>query len=155
MKRSSKYWFKNEKEVMRKLGLKPTISSGNKWIDKEDGKNEYILAQLKSTEKSSIAIKLVDFNQLEYNANIAHKVPLFIVQFVDGPILLCLKPEDLKDVCDYLVLDKKNKREIVEVEENENVKNESVVKSSKKREKVKDKMRKEREKLYSDRRKRK
>lgn len=35
-KKTSKFYFKNEKELMRSLGLNPTPGSGNK-IRKEDG----------------------------------------------------------------------------------------------------------------------
>ena len=39
-KRSTKFYRKNEEEVMRRLGFKPTKNSGAGWIEKEDGQNE-------------------------------------------------------------------------------------------------------------------
>ena len=39
MKRSGKFYRKNEKEVMESLGLKATYNSGSGWIEKEDGQN--------------------------------------------------------------------------------------------------------------------
>ena len=41
MKRSGKFYRKNEKEIMRSLGLKPVAGSGCGWLDKEDGQNDY------------------------------------------------------------------------------------------------------------------
>ena len=40
VKRSTKFYRKNEAEVMQQLGLKPTKNSGAGWIEKEDGQNE-------------------------------------------------------------------------------------------------------------------
>ena len=50
MKRTGKFYFRNEKEVLKSLGLTPTPQSGAGWVAKEDGENEIILAQLKSTD---------------------------------------------------------------------------------------------------------
>lgn len=100
-KRGSKFWFKNEKELMRSLGLNPTPGSGNRII-KEDGQNEYLIAQLKSTEGSSITIKLQDVNSLIYNSTVTHKLPLFINQFIDGPILVSMRLQDIPEVAKYL-----------------------------------------------------
>ena len=36
-RRSGKFYSKNEKEIMRRFGLKPTKASGSGWIEKEDG----------------------------------------------------------------------------------------------------------------------
>ena len=49
-KRSFKFYRQNEAEVMKSLGLKPTKNSGSGWIEKEDGQNDYIICQLKSTD---------------------------------------------------------------------------------------------------------
>ena len=54
--RSGKFYRKNEREVMKNLGLKPTKNSGSGWIEKEDGENETIIAQLKSTDSESIKV---------------------------------------------------------------------------------------------------
>lgn len=100
-KRRSKFWFKNEKELMASLGMKGTPGSGNRLI-KEDGQNEHLIAQLKSTEKSSITINLTDIQTLLYNATVAHKIPLFINQFIGGPILISMRLEDVVNVAKYL-----------------------------------------------------
>ena len=63
-KRSTKFYRKNEAEVMQQLGLKPTKNSGAGWIEKEDGQNDYIIAQLKSTDANSIKVNLRDIEIL-------------------------------------------------------------------------------------------
>ena len=60
--RNGKFYRKNEREVMKNLGLKPTKNSGSGWIEKEDGENETIIAQLKSTDSESIKVNLLDFS---------------------------------------------------------------------------------------------
>lgn len=103
MKRSGKFYRKNEKEVMEALGLEQTLNSGSGWIEKEDGQSEYVIAQLKSTDAQSIKIELKDIHTLEYNAEVAHKLPVFVVQYlVTGETFLLLKPELLSDLAKYL-----------------------------------------------------
>lgn len=103
MKRSGKWYRKNEREVMERLGLKPTANSGSGWIEKEDGQNEEVLCQLKSTDASSIRIQLEDLQTLEYNAGVSHKLPVFAVQFIGTGDVYCLvKPEQLQDIAKYL-----------------------------------------------------
>ena len=81
---------------MESLGLKPTLNSGSFWLEKEDGQNEYILAQLKSTDAQTIGFSQKDFRVLEYNASVAHKLPLFILQFLNtDEVFLIIKPEDI------------------------------------------------------------
>ena len=65
MKRSGKFYRKNEKEVMESLGLKPTYNSGSGWVEKEDGQNEDVICQLKSTDAQSIKINQKDIRILE------------------------------------------------------------------------------------------
>ena len=48
-RRHQKDWFDREKKVMEKLGLRPQPQSGAGWR-KEDGENDYVLCQLKSTD---------------------------------------------------------------------------------------------------------
>lgn len=97
-KRSIKFYRKNENEIMESLGLRPTVNSGAGWVQKEDGENETFLCQLKSTDKQSISIKNVDLRQLELNAVISHKIPVFAIQFFEsGDIWLMLRPQDLKE----------------------------------------------------------
>lgn len=109
MKRRAKFWFKNEKQLMKSLGLNPTPGSGN-GIIKEDGQNDFIIAQLKSTDKSSVTIRLQDLTSLMYNAAISHKTPLFISQFIGGPILLTMKLEDLDTIHEYITVGKVESR---------------------------------------------
>lgn len=56
--------------------------SGAGWIDKEDGQNDKVLVQLKSTDSSSYKINMLDIKKLEYHAQVSHKVPIFLVQFL-------------------------------------------------------------------------
>ena len=42
-KRSTKFYRKNEAEVMKSLGMKPTKNSGSEWVEKEDGQNEQLI----------------------------------------------------------------------------------------------------------------
>jgi hypothetical protein len=100
-KKQIKFWFKNEKELMKSLGLNPTPGSGNRLI-KEDGQNEYLIAQLKSTEGSAISIRLTDVNTLLYNAAVTHKLPIFINQFIGGPLLVSMRLEDMEKILELL-----------------------------------------------------
>ena len=103
MKRSGKWYRNNEKSVMKMLGLKPTPNSGSGWLVKEDGQNENVLCQLKSTDAHSIKIQLQDLQTLEYNAGVAHKLPLFAIQFIqDGQVYCLVKPEDLPAMARYI-----------------------------------------------------
>ena len=95
-KRSTKWYRKNEAEVMKRLGFKPTKNSGAGWVEKEDGQSEQCICQLKSTDKQSISIKQNDIHILEQNAAIAHKLPVFALQFLNtGEVWVMIKPEDL------------------------------------------------------------
>lgn len=97
MKRSGKFYRKNEEEVMRSLGLQPTKGSGSGWIEKEDGQSENVICQLKSTDASSIRFKLEDWQTLEYNAGVSKKLPVFALQFLQtGDVFLLVRPDDLK-----------------------------------------------------------
>lgn len=103
MKRSGKFYRNNEKEVMRSLGFEPTPNSGSGWIVKEDGQNEELICQLKSTDAKSIRIVKSDLDTLEYNALVAHKLPVFVVQFLStNECFLVVKPENLEDIAKYL-----------------------------------------------------
>lgn len=103
MKRSGKFYSKNEKETLKKLGLKPISFSGSGWIDKEDGESEKALVQLKSTEASSYRVDMLDIKKLEYHASVSHKVPIFIIQFLkQDKIYALVNLEDLDDLHDIL-----------------------------------------------------
>lgn len=96
-KRTIKYYRKNEREVMEDLGLKPTKNSGAGWIEKEDGQNEQIIAQLKSTDKNSIRVNKTDLDTLFYNAAVSHKTPVFVLQFLEtDEIYFILRPCDVE-----------------------------------------------------------
>ena len=67
---------------MKLLGFTPVIGSGSGWIHKEDGETEDALVQLKSTDASSYRIDMLDIKKLEYHAEVSHKLPIFLVQFL-------------------------------------------------------------------------
>ena len=97
MRRSGKFYRKNEEEVMRSLGLQPTKGSGSGWVEKEDGQSENVICQLKSTDATSIRFKLQDWETLEYNAGVSKKLPVFALQFLQtGDVFLLVRPDDLK-----------------------------------------------------------
>lgn len=121
MKRAGKFYSKNEKETLRKLGLRPIPFSGAGWIEKEDGENENVLVQLKSTDASSYRIEMLDIKKLEYHASVSNKIPVFIVQFLKNNKMYALvNIEDLEELNEALN-GKSQKRKIVikkeEVEE--------------------------------------
>lgn len=123
MKRSGKFYRKNEKEVVESLGLKATPNSGSGWIIKEDGQNDYLICQLKSTDAQSIKINQKDIRILEHNASVEHKLPVFAIQFLNtGEVWLMAKPEDFTEVSEYINTGKiKNKNDdlICNVDEKE------------------------------------
>lgn len=101
--RSQKWYLKNEAEVMDDLGLVPTKGSGGGWVEKEDGQNDYIIAQLKSTDKASYKLNQLDLERLEYNASVARKVPVFIIQFLNNDTRYALMAiEDIPKINEYL-----------------------------------------------------
>lgn len=103
-KRSSKFYFKREKEIMQKLGLTPTIASGSGWKEKEDGYSDTILAQLKSTHADSYRITMDDLRKLDYHATIVHKVPLFVVDFIEhDKLYLVLEVDNIEGVYNHLI----------------------------------------------------
>ena len=118
-KRTAKFYAKNEYELMKELGLKATKNSGARWIEKEDGQNEHVIAQLKSTDKNSISLKLLDLEKLRKNAYISKKLPLFIIQFLksDDRYIIC-KYEDLPEIAKYIETGEyKNDNEIIDIVE--------------------------------------
>ena len=96
-KRSTKWYRKNEAEVMHRLGLKPTRNSGAGWIEKCDGENEHFLCELKSTDHESFSIKQSVLHVLEHHALEAHKIPLFAFQFINrDEVWVAIKEEDIQ-----------------------------------------------------------
>ena len=103
MKRSGKFYRKNEAEIMKYLGLEPTPNSGSGPVWKEDGQSENIICQLKSTDAQSIRINKKDIDTLLYNASISHKLPVFAVQFLQSnEVYVLVKPEMLCEVAEYI-----------------------------------------------------
>lgn len=103
MKRSGKFYRKNEAEVMKMLGLEPTKNSGSGWIEKEDGQSEHIICQLKSTDANSIKINKRDLDVLEHNAAVTHKLPVFAIQFLQSnEVYLLARPDVLCDIAKYI-----------------------------------------------------
>lgn len=99
MKRSGKFYRKNEAEVMKSLGLTPTPNSGSGWLVKEDGQSDDVICQLKSTDASSIRIAKIDIDTLIYNASVSHKIPVFAIQFIQtNEVYLLVQPSDLQDL---------------------------------------------------------
>ena len=101
-RRTSKFWYANERKVIKKLGLKSTPRSGAGEILKEDGYNENVICQLKSTESNQISFKRLDVEKLLYHATVDRKIQIFVVQFVDGPILVATVPAELEYLSKYL-----------------------------------------------------
>ena len=102
-KRSTKFYRRNEAEVMESLGLKPTKNSGAQWIEKSDGQSETIICELKSTDAQSYRLKLEDLHTLEYNASVCYKIPVFGVQFLaTQEVYLLVKPDMLCEAAQYI-----------------------------------------------------
>lgn len=101
--RSGKFYRKNEAEVMKTLGLCPTPNSGSGWVIKEDGQNDDVICQLKSTDAQSISIKKKDIDILNIHALQSHKTPVFAIQFLsDDSVYLLVRPEDLQGLNEIL-----------------------------------------------------
>lgn len=128
--KKAKFWFKNEKEVMERLGFKPVKGSGSGWVDKEDGESEIALAQLKSTEAESYRINYLDIEKLEYHASVSHKLPVFVIEFLNRGTYLMFNVNDLGNLYQFLVSNKIEMKEREIEYEEEAVKRERV-KSSK------------------------
>lgn len=104
-RRTGKFYSQNEKKVMESLGLTPTKMSGAGWVEKSDGYNDNVIAELKSTDANSYRLKRDEFRKLEYHALVAKKIPLFVVEFLkDGELYLVIKPEDLTSIVNYITL---------------------------------------------------
>ncbi len=97
-KRSGKFYSKNEKQTLRSLGLEPAPASGAGWVVKEDGENEALMVQLKSTGSLSYRLSRLDMKKLEFHADVSHKVPVFLVQFLKDDRLYAIV--DVKNIDD-------------------------------------------------------
>lgn len=104
-KRTGKFYRNNEAEVMKKYDLNPTKNSGSGWIEKEDGENEKLICQLKSTDADSIRINLLDIHKLIYHAQVSHKTPFFMVQFIGhSEEYILVRPQDIQEVASKLLI---------------------------------------------------
>lgn len=108
-KRTTKWYRKNEAELMKRLGFKPTRNSGATWIDKADGQNDHCICELKSTDKASFTVKQEYLHTLEANAIEAHKLPVFAFQFINrDEVWIAIKESDIeafKNLVRYSVLE--------------------------------------------------
>lgn len=96
-KRTTKWYRKNEAEVMYRLGFKPTRNSGATWIDKGDGQNEHCICELKSTDKESYRLEQTTLHTLEAHAIESHKLPVFALQFLNVyEVWLAVKETDIE-----------------------------------------------------------
>jgi hypothetical protein len=130
--RSQKFYFRNEEEVMKDLGLKPAKGSGAGWVEKEDGENDYVMAQLKSTDKQSYKLSQLDIEKLEYHAMVANKIPMFVLQFLNKDSRYALVAiEDIPKLAEYI-----NTGEIKNLDENPTI-NIPDVKPKKPKKKIK------------------
>ena len=106
MKRSGKFYRRNEKEIMQQLGLNPTPNSGSGWVVKEDGENDNCICQLKSTDAQSIKVSLDDIHTLDYHALVSHKTPIFAIQFLKtNEVFLLIKSQELQEVAGCILND--------------------------------------------------
>ena len=144
MKRSGKFYRKNEAEVMKALGLEPTPNSGSGPIWKEDGQSEDVICQLKSTDAQSIRVNKSDIDTLLYNAAVAHKLPVFAIQFLQSnEVYLLVRPEELCEAANYIKTGEyttANEFVGIDLSEHENMttsKNKVIKSSSKAREEFK------------------
>lgn len=130
MKRSGKFYYKNERETLEALGFKQVPGSGNGWIVKEDGESDNTLVQLKSTENASYTVSLLDLKKLEVHAETEHKFPLFLIQFLkQDKIYALISIENLEDLNDMIKTGKVKER-AVSVQESTTVKRKKISSSS-------------------------
>ena len=101
-------------------------------IEKEDGQNEYLICQLKSTDHQSISVKQSDIRILEKNAGVSHKIPIFAIQFLNtGEVWLMSKPEDYTEVAKYINTGKcEVPQNVVDVEEVKPQKKKKIITSN-------------------------
>lgn len=113
MKRSGRFYSRNEKKTLKSLGLIPAPMSGAGWVIKEDGENEVAIVQLKSTDSSSYRLDMLDMKKLEYHAAESHKVPIFLIQFLkQNKLYAVVSVENLIDVYEAIAHNKKVERPV-------------------------------------------
>jgi len=130
MKRSGKFYYRNERKTLEALGFKQVPGSGNGWVAKEDGESDNTLVQLKSTDNSSYAVSLLDLKKLEVHAEVEHKFPLFLIQFLkQDKIYALVNIENLDDLNDMIKTGKVKER-TVSIQESNTVKRKKISSSS-------------------------
>lgn len=130
MKRSGKFYYKNERETLEALGFKQVPGSGNGWVAKEDGESDNTLVQLKSTENASYTVSLLDLKKLEIHAETENKFPLFLIQFLkQDKIYALVSIENIEDLNDMIKTGKVKER-TVSVQESTTVKRKKISSSS-------------------------
>lgn len=88
---------------MELLGMHGNSNSGAGWVQKGDGTNDYLLAELKSTDAKSIRILFEDMWKLQAQAAVEHKVPIFLIQdLTNNEIYVMMLPSDIHTVAKYL-----------------------------------------------------
>lgn len=98
-------------------------------VEKEDGQNDNVICQLKSTDANSIKINKKDIDTLLYNAEVVHKLPVFAINFLsDNSVYLLIRPEDLEDMVRFLNTGKISSNNLFEVDIKEESKKENVSK---------------------------
>ena len=116
-KRSTKFYRKNEEDVMQRLGFKPTKNSGAGWIEKEDGQSDKYICQLKSTDNQSISIKQNDLHILEYNASVSHKIPVFAFQFLNtDEVWVAIKGDEFERFKAFMEHEEKEEIETIDID---------------------------------------
>lgn len=120
MRRSGKFYRNNEKDIMEELGFENTPNSGSGWIIKEDGQNENCICQLKSTDAKSIKINIDDLHTLQYNALVSHKLPIFVIQFLQtNELFILVTPQQMQDIVKYIKTGNiSNMQSIVDINDN-------------------------------------
>lgn len=91
----TKLWYKVEKLVSEKLGLRRIGFSGGVWPNKEDCEDIDIICQCKATEKKQITIKGTDLKDLYKRSLIQHKIPVFafhidLVKYPEAKTWICI-----------------------------------------------------------------
>lgn len=154
-KRSTKFYRKNEEEVMKSLGLRPTKNSGAGFAEKEDGQSDFLICQLKSTDAKSISVKQQDIHTLDYNAAVSHKLPVFAIQFLNtGEVWIMAKPKDFCEIAKYIETGEcatlQGSEPLIDESFNTDVNVKNIVKSS---EKAREQFHKEKQKQFKKERK--
>ncbi len=133
--RTGKFYRRNEKETLEKLGFKAVPGSGSGWIAKEDGENDIALVQLKSTDSNSYNLKMLDMRTLEYNAAIEHKVPIFVIQFLkQDKLYAVVNISDLSDLFEAIQTGEVKGRTVIKESKKNTVKRREIKSSTKARE---------------------